>query len=147
MIDLDLFKSFNARYGRPAGDDCLRAVSRAIQGVLRRPGDIAARYGGEEIALLLPGTDLVGAIRMAEEARQAVTSLGLRHEGSPYGIVTLSAGVGSCQFVSEPGTWPSLIKAADEALYAAKAQGRNTIAVQGSAETPARTSRVTAATA
>jgi diguanylate cyclase (GGDEF)-like protein len=147
MIDLDLFKSFNDRYGHPAGDDCLRAVSKAIQGVLRRPGDIAARYGGEEIALLLPGTDLLGAVRMAEEARQAVTLLGLRHEGSPYGIVTLSAGVGSCQFVSEPGTWPSLIKAADEALYAAKAQGRNTIAVQGSAEMPARTSLASAATA
>jgi diguanylate cyclase (GGDEF)-like protein len=147
MIDLDLFKSFNDRYGHPAGDDCLRAVSKAIQGVLRRPGDVAARYGGEEIALLLPGTDLVGAVRMAEDARQAVTSLGLRHEGSPYGIVTLSAGVGSYQHVREPATWPSLIKAADEALYAAKAEGRNTIAVQGSAQTLARTSLMSAATA
>jgi diguanylate cyclase (GGDEF)-like protein len=147
MIDLDLFKSFNDRYGHPAGDDCLRAVSRAIQGVLRRPGDIAARYGGEEIVLLLPDTDLLGAVRMAEEARQAVTSLGLRHEASPYGIVTLSAGVGSCQQVREPATWPSLIKAADEALYAAKAEGRNTIAVQGSAQTLGRTPLVSAARA
>jgi diguanylate cyclase (GGDEF)-like protein len=146
MIDIDLFKSFNDRYGHPAGDDCLRAVSRAIQSVLRRPGDIAARYGGEEIALLLPGTDLVGAVRMAEEARQAITALGLRHDGSPYGIVTLSAGVGSCQLTREPATWQSLIQAADEALYAAKAQGRNAIAVQGSAQTLARVSLISEAT-
>jgi diguanylate cyclase (GGDEF)-like protein len=114
--------------------------------VLRRPGDIAARYGGEEIALLLPGTDLVGAVRMAEEARQAVTALGLRHDGSPYGILTLSVGVGSCQLTREPATWQSLIQAADEALYAAKAQGRNAIAVQGSAQTLARVSLISEAT-
>jgi diguanylate cyclase (GGDEF)-like protein len=146
MIDLDLFKSFNDRYGHPAGDECLRTVSEAIQGVLRCPGDIAARYGGEEIALLLPGTDLVGAVRVAEEARQAVTALGLRHEGSPYGTVTLSAGVGSCQLTREPATWQSLIQVADEALYAAKAQGRNAIAVQGNAQMPARASLISGAT-
>jgi diguanylate cyclase (GGDEF)-like protein len=128
MIDLDLFKNFNDRYGHPAGDDCLRAVSKAIQDVIRRPGDIAARYGGEEMALLLPGTDLAGAVRIAQDAREAVSLLGLQHEGSRYGIVTLSAGVASCQPAIEPATWQSLIQAADDALYAAKAQGRNTIA-------------------
>jgi diguanylate cyclase (GGDEF)-like protein len=130
MIDLDLFKNFNDHYGHPAGDACLRAVSKAIQGVLHRPGDIAARYGGEEISVLLPGTDLAGAIKIAEEAQQAVASLDLPHEASPYGSITLSAGVASCVPARKTATWQSLIQTADSALYAAKAKGRNAIAIQ-----------------
>jgi len=82
---------------------------------------------------------------MAEEARQAITALGLRDDGSPYGIVTLIADVGSCQLTREPATRQSLILAADEALYAAKAQGRNAIVVQGSAQTLARASLISEA--
>ena len=64
MMDIDLFKSFNDRYGHPAGDACLRAVGAAVQGVLSRPCDLVARYGGEEIAILLPETDVAGAINV-----------------------------------------------------------------------------------
>jgi diguanylate cyclase (GGDEF)-like protein len=129
MADLDFFKKFNDRYGHLEGDACLRDAAHAVQGVLRRAGDMAARYGGEEIAVLLPGMDVAGAIKVAEEAQKAVASLKMEHADSPYGIVTLSAGVASCRPGIHGPAWKSLIKAADGALYAAKAMGRNAIAV------------------
>ena len=135
MMDIDLFKSFNDRYGHPAGDACLRAVSIAVQNALRRPGDLAARYGGEEIAILLPGTDVAGAVQILEDMMASIGSLAIPHEASPHGIVTVSAGVAS----SGPGrritTWAALVKAADTALYAAKALGRHTFTVHPSPET------------
>jgi diguanylate cyclase (GGDEF)-like protein len=134
MVDIDLFKSFNDRYGHPAGDACLRAVSAAVQGVLHRPGDQAARYGGEEFAILLPGTDAAGAIKIANDVEAALRSLAIPHEASPHGIVTLSAGIASIGPESPIASSASLIEAADMALYAAKAAGRNTFTVHPSAE-------------
>ena len=132
MMDIDLFKNFNDHYGHLAGDSCLCAVSTAVQGVLRRPGDLVARFGGEEIAVLLPATDADGAVRMVELMRAAVRSCAIRHEASPHNIVTLSAGVASWA-PGQPATAAWLVGVADAALYAAKASGRNAFTVHPAA--------------
>ncbi|HEY1473724.1 MAG TPA: diguanylate cyclase [Pseudolabrys sp.] len=142
MVDLDLFKSFNDQYGHPAGDACLRAVSAAVRGVLRRPGDMAARYGGEEIAILLPETDIAGAVQIVDDIQASVRLLAIRHEASPHGIVTLSAGVASWSPRRRVATWAWLVEAADKALYAAKALGRNTFTVHSNTETAAPAPRL-----
>ena len=133
MMDIDLFKNFNDHYGHPSGDACLRAVSAAVQNVLRRPGDLAARFGGEEIAVLLPGTDAAGAVQVAEDMRACVRALAIRHEASPHDIITLSAGV-ACWRSGQPATPVWLVGVADAALYAAKARGRNTFVTHTNAE-------------
>ena len=133
MMDIDLFKNFNDHYGHPSGDACLCAVSIAVQDVLRRPGDMAARFGGEEIAVLLPGTDAAGAVQVAEQMRAAVRALAIRHEASPHSIVTLSAGV-ACWRRGQPVTPIWLVGVADAALYAAKACGRDTFTVHRTGE-------------
>src|SRR5665647_514584 len=148
MVDIDLFKAFNDHFGHPAGDACLRAVSAAVQGILHRPGDTAARYGGEEIAIVLPATDVAGAGQIAADILAAVRSLGIRHEASPHGILTLSAGVASWSPGRQLSTPAALVEMADAALYAAKALGRNTFTIHQDAETivPAlRTEHETAA--
>lgn len=128
MMDIDLFKNFNDQYGHPAGDACLCAVSAAVQDVLRRPGDLAARFGGEEIAVLLPGTDAAGAVQIAEQMRACVRALAIRHDASPHNMVTLSAGVAYWR-PGKPATPVWLVGVADAALYAAKACGRDTFTV------------------
>jgi diguanylate cyclase (GGDEF)-like protein len=127
MIDIDYFKRFNDRYGHPAGDECLRAIARAIQGALRRPGDLAARYGGEEMAILLPDTHNPGAVTVAETIRETVRALNLVHEDSPSKIVTISLGVASIIPNRNMHVPRDLVKAADEQLYEAKASGRDTV--------------------
>ena len=124
LFDVDHFKKFNDRYGHIKGDDCLRRVSRCVAECMRRPGDLAARYGGEEIVMLLPDTDTNGAVELAEHVRGCVASLGIEHAGSPLGIVTISGGAAAAKPPSDP---PALIKAADVALYQAKAAGRNRV--------------------
>ena len=141
MMDIDHFKDFNDHYGHPAGDACLRAISAAVQNVLHRPGDLAARFGGEEIAVLLPETDVGGAAQVVEEMRACVSSLAIRHETSPYGVVTLSAGVASWR-PGQPATSAWLLEVADAALYAAKARGRNTFTVHQNAEPAASAARI-----
>ncbi|MBK1649420.1 diguanylate cyclase response regulator [Rhabdochromatium marinum] len=124
MIDVDHFKAYNDHYGHGAGDDCLRQVATALNDSLRRPGDFVARYGGEEFAMLLPNTDDPGACTTAERARQAVFDKHLPHaHSSVTDRVTVSIGVAS----TAPRTPHAeiLLKAADEALYAAKHGGRN----------------------
>lgn len=127
MIDVDRFKSFNDRYGHPAGDEALRRVSRAIQGALRRPGDMAARYGGEEFAVLLPNTDESGAAVIADRMRRAVLALAIEHEASPADVVTISAGVASLAPNPFDASLTTLVDDADRALYRAKANGRNAV--------------------
>lgn len=128
MLDVDLFKQYNDRYGHSAGDDCLRQLSGTILGLTpQRPGDLAARYGGEEIALVLPGADAAGALAVAERIRLAVLALALPHAGSRFGVVTVSAGVAA--LVPQRGALPEqLVEAADRALYQAKEGGRNRVA-------------------
>ncbi|WP_136621996.1 MULTISPECIES: diguanylate cyclase [Mesorhizobium] len=127
IIDVDWFKRFNDHYGHPAGDECLRAVSRCIEAAARRPGDAAARYGGEEFALILPDTDARGAFVIAENLRGKVRELGLAHAGSEKGIVTVSIGVGTSGPGSAQIEIADLLRRADEALYGAKAAGRDRV--------------------
>lgn len=130
MIDVDLFKSFNDRYGHVAGDLCLKRVAGALREALRRPGDLVARVGGEEFCAVLPGTDLVGAVTIAEAMRQAVSAQTIPHAGNPRHVVTVSVGVAA---VRPSGGDPlRLVAAADGALYVAKAAGRDRVATAGS---------------
>jgi diguanylate cyclase (GGDEF)-like protein/PAS domain S-box-containing protein len=126
LLDVDGFKQFNDRYGHVAGDDCLRRISGAVQGVLRRPGDLAARYGGEEIAVLLPATDEIGAAVIAGQMREAVARLRIEHLASTHRVATVSAGVGVL-IPTEADCPADLIGIADRALYEAKLAGRNQV--------------------
>ncbi|MDB5932717.1 MAG: diguanylate cyclase [Massilia sp.] len=126
MLDVDYFKRFNDRQGHVAGDACLQMVAQAMLAGQRRPGDIAARFGGEEFTILLPDTDLAGALLVAEKIRSAIAALELPHDASPFHIVTASVGVHAC--VPARGQLArAMVEAADRALYAAKAEGRNRV--------------------
>jgi diguanylate cyclase (GGDEF)-like protein len=128
LLDIDHFKRFNDRYGHPAGDECLRRVAWAINSSTRRPGDLAARYGGEEFAIILPNSDLPGAMAIAEKVAFAVRNMGLRHEdGTDAGIVTVSAGVAAVKASATGSTLMGLKSLADQALYDAKEQGRDRV--------------------
>jgi diguanylate cyclase (GGDEF)-like protein/PAS domain S-box-containing protein len=127
MIDLDHFKGYNDLFGHPAGDDCLRNVASAIRGALLRPGDFAARYGGEELAVLLPATDFTGAEMVAGQIAQAVRALRLPHPATPAGIVTVSCGVAVYDPETDAHDPVKLVSRADQALYRAKLGGRNRI--------------------
>ena len=126
MIDIDHFKSYNDCYGHPAGDECLRAVACTIESCLNRAGDFAARYGGEEIAVLLPGSDLSSAWALSETMRLAVGSLAIPQAPQVGGFVTFSAGVATSMPARSGSEAGILVRLADRALYEAKAAGRNT---------------------
>lgn len=127
LCDIDFFKTYNDSYGHPAGDSCLRAVAAAIERASSRAGDLVARYGGEEFAIVLPNTSLEGAIRVANRIRAEVHSLELPHHQSPLGQqVTVSVGVSSLIPTLEQ-TPIALLTLTDQALYQAKAQGRDRV--------------------
>jgi diguanylate cyclase (GGDEF)-like protein len=121
LMDIDHFKSFNDTFGHQAGDETLAAVAAAVRGTCRG-SDLPARYGGEELALLLPGSGLDDAVEVAERVRQAVEAIEL-----PTRQVTVSIGVsttdGSCSA-------ELLIEASDRALYASKEGGRNRVTAE-----------------
>lgn len=127
LFDIDLFKRYNDRYGHVAGDDCLRAVAALLKQCMRRPGDLAARYGGEELAVILPNTTGEGAEAVTQSFMQALQQRNLRHEASPFARVTVSAGVASLTLDQQDSSVLALalIEAADQALYRAKSNGRN----------------------
>ncbi|PTB20544.1 hypothetical protein C9I57_11945 [Trinickia symbiotica] len=125
MIDIDNFKAYNDAFGHLRGDACLRAVAEALARTAGRAGEYVARYGGEEFVIVLPGSDLEAATRLAEQARNAVIGIGLTAPG-PGGRVTVSAGC-ACSDGSEPSNASELLGAADAALYAAKRAGRNRV--------------------
>lgn len=130
LCDLDYFKPYNDTYGHLAGDICLRLVAQAIGRAVRRPGDEMFRYGGEEFAILLPNTDVIGATQVARNIQQEVQQLKIAHHRSEISkVVTLSIGI-ACQ-VPRHGQSPAILFAtADRALYEAKERGRNTWCVQ-----------------
>ena len=126
MLDVDCFKQYNDQYGHLAGDDCLKAVTKAMQLKLRRPDDFVARYGGEEFAVILPNTDSTGAATVLKKVLSGVRKLEISHPNSKVsrGIVTVS--IGSATVI--PGDFESpsdLLHRADQALYQAKANGRD----------------------
>ena len=124
ILDVDHFKKFNDRYGHLPGDACLCKVADSIDGVRLREQDMVARLGGEEFVMLLPRTDSEGALVVAERALAAIRARMILHEDGLDGTVTASAGVAAC--VPIRGMDPlALLAAADTALYAAKARGRN----------------------
>jgi diguanylate cyclase (GGDEF)-like protein len=127
FCDIDFFKDFNDGYGHLAGDQCLVRVAEVVTATSNRPGDLAARYGGEEFVLVLPGTTAEGAHLLAEKLRARVEALRISHSGSHVGpYLTISLGVAS--LVPTATTRPEeLISLADQALYAAKQEGRNRV--------------------
>jgi diguanylate cyclase (GGDEF)-like protein/PAS domain S-box-containing protein len=132
LCDIDFFKNYNDTYGHQAGDECLRQVASAINRVLKRPADLVARYGGEEFAIILPNTTAEGAFQVAETIRLEVKALKIRHLNPPISeYVTLSLGVATAQ-PCQDGSSQMLIAAADQALYQAKAAGRDRVSVSGS---------------
>ncbi|MBS1270820.1 MAG: Phytochrome-like protein cph2 [Gammaproteobacteria bacterium] len=125
MLDIDHFKQFNDYYGHAAGDECLKRVAAALDRQIKRPSDILARYGGEEFVVLLPETELEGAKAVAEGLTQTVGELAIRHEASSVSRhVTVSVGVAAA-VPERLSDRHEMVNAADEALYAAKRQGRN----------------------
>lgn len=129
LCDIDYFKAFNDLYGHQAGDACLKAIALAIAGEVHRPGDIACRYGGEEFLILLPGTNLEGALVVAERVRLAVKQLGIPHGGSTVSeAVSMSIGVAVSRFAEDGPSMERTISAADQALYKAKQNGRDRVA-------------------
>jgi len=127
MIDVDHFKLYNDTYGHPEGDQCLKSIAQAIESAVRRPDDFVARYGGEEMAVLLPDTDAAGAALMAEVIRMAVVRLQLPFSHHPQGYVTISAGIATCPSDGVIDSAAELLNAADRALYRAKAGERNQV--------------------
>jgi diguanylate cyclase (GGDEF)-like protein/PAS domain S-box-containing protein len=124
LIDVDHFKAYNDCYGHLAGDECLRRIAIEIQSVLRRPLDLLARYGGEEFVAILPNTPQANAEAVAERVREIVEECAMGHMDSPCGVVTVSLGCATTVPVAADGE-NLLLKAADTALYLAKANGRN----------------------
>jgi diguanylate cyclase (GGDEF)-like protein/PAS domain S-box-containing protein len=130
LLDIDHFKQFNDEYGHPAGDDCLRVIGAAVRSAVR-PGDFVARYGGEEIAIILPSTGPSDAIIVAEAVRSAIESLNIPHAGNPESDRRVTASLGVATALARAGGMvrmpESLVLFADKALYMAKSEGRNCV--------------------
>jgi diguanylate cyclase (GGDEF)-like protein len=127
LLDIDAFKQFNDCYGHPAGDRALRAVARAAAVGLRRPADLAARYGGEELVLLMPDTDAAQAYQVVDAIRAAIAALQIPHEASQVApMLTVSVG-GATLGGHGAESAPELFDATDAHLYRAKQAGRNRV--------------------
>ena len=132
LLDVDHFKGFNDRYGHQVGDDCLCSIANVIKNTLPLPGELAARYGGEELAIILPNTNSLGAAEVAERIRAAVQALCIPHAINKPGNGYISVSLGVATMIALKGvelkTPAGLLAAADTALYKAKEKGRNQIA-------------------
>jgi len=141
LIDIDFFKDYNETQGQRAGDNCLKSIAACMEVVTRRPADLAARYSGEEFAVLLPNTSMENAVMLGEKLRAEVESLQIPHPKSEHGVITVSVGVSCCFTPDLDGEssddekaevmYPAmLMNAADNAMFLAKQQGRNRVAEQ-----------------
>jgi diguanylate cyclase (GGDEF)-like protein len=130
LIDVDRFKDFNDLYGHLEGDNCLRKIGSLAADACRRASDTVARIGGEEFAIILPGTPASGAFETAERLREDVMRQGIAHAANAPLVVTIS--IGTATFIPTEGSEATeIIAAADAALYAAKNAGRNRVAIAG----------------
>lgn len=124
LIDVDHFKLYNDGCGHQAGDELLRAVADAVARHVNRPRDLSARYGGDELAAILPETDAANAQRIAQAIVRDVAALAIPHPGNgDNATATVSIGVAACDPHRE--TEASLLERTDIALYQAKKHGRN----------------------
>jgi len=130
MCDVDYFKLYNDAYGHQAGDACLQKIAQAINANVRRTGDLATRYGGEEFAVIMPNTDHLQATKVAEKIQRAMLELQVEHHHSDVANqVTLSIGIASA-IPKATCLAINLVKVADKALYEAKVNGRNQVIVK-----------------
>jgi diguanylate cyclase (GGDEF)-like protein/PAS domain S-box-containing protein len=126
LLDVDLFKSYNDTYGHLCGDGCLQTIAKLTLRAVARSGDLVARFGGEEFAVVLPNTPNAGAVEVASRIRTLIAGQQIAHAASPLGHLTLSAGCATV--VPTMGQDPAmLIQQADEALYKAKRNGRDQV--------------------
>lgn len=129
MIDIDFFKLYNDTYGHPQGDECLKKVATAIKRGAPRAGDFPARIGGEEFIVILPHTPVAAAVMVAERVRSGVEDLAIAHGGSAIGqVVTITIGIATTTPDRKTASH-DLLAAADQALYQAKREGRNRVAL------------------
>ena len=130
LIDIDFFKKYNDFYGHLQGDDCLKLVAQAIKDSATKTADLVARYGGEEFVILLPETDAIGAIKVANSIRQNIQNLDIPHEKSLIDRqVTVSIGIATTRSSAYKSS-KQLLDLSDQALYQAKKNGRNTISIK-----------------
>lgn len=128
LLDVDWFKKYNDHYGHQAGDDCLCQFAQIFAATVSRAGDLAARYGGEEFALIVPASDSLAVLEVATQICRQLEQCAIPHALSPYGYVTVSIGVATFDPVdTQIESSEQLLQYADEALYQAKAQGRNRV--------------------
>lgn len=131
LLDIDCFKQYNDRYGHPAGDRVLRAVARTAASFMRRPVDLAARYGGEELVLLMPDTYSEQAQQLLAGLRQAIEQLTIAHDASVVSpVLTVSVG-GATLHEESTESAAELLDAVDNQLYRAKHAGRNRVEWRG----------------
>jgi diguanylate cyclase (GGDEF)-like protein len=126
MLDIDHFKAFNDGFGHAAGDQMLRAIGGLVMSRLRA-GDIACRFGGEELVMILPEASAEAATHRAEDLRASAKKLEVKHLDTPLGQVTISIGV--AVYPANGATWQQVLAAADAALYKAKQDGRDRVVV------------------
>lgn len=128
MIDIDLFKNYNDFYGHQVGDTCLKKIAQGIKTALLHLSDIATRYGGEEFVVILPNTNINGAIQVAERIKQNILNLAIKHEDSNVkNVVTISQGI--AEINNEKHSVHECLMNADQSLYQAKKNERNRIEV------------------
>ncbi len=136
LCDIDHFKPYNDAYGHLAGDDCLRAIAQQLARSVAIAGSLVARYGGEEFGIILPATDLEGALSVAASVQAAIAAMDIPHARSTAAShITLSMGV-AARVPSLSDSPDVLVQAADEALYDAKHMGRNHIAANYGQNSP-----------
>src|SRR5262249_21605552 len=132
-IDVDHFKKYNDNHGHDAGDTVLRAVGASLESLFRNE-DVPCRFGGEEFVVILPGTNIEDGARRAEELRAKVESLTVRYLDQNLPKITISIGVAA--FPAARAAPEAVLKVADEALYRAKANGRNRVELSGMQSSP-----------
>jgi diguanylate cyclase (GGDEF)-like protein len=130
LADVDAFKQFNDTYGHLAGDEALRAVATALRIAAKRPGDVVARWGGEEFVAFFAETDAEGAYQVAERLRSAVATLAIPHARTPVHPRVVTVSVGIAMLGGRDDHVDAMVARADAALYRAKSAGRNTVAVE-----------------